>query len=254
MVTEGKLTGKSAIVTAGGHGIGFGISLALAAEGAAVMIAGRSADKLSRAVSEIEGRGGRACAVSCDVTIPADVQNAVDATVDTFGSLDVLVNNAQARKHAPLLEMGEESWYLAFETGLMGTYRFMVASYEHLKRSNGVIVNLISSAGMLGIRHQTAYGATKEGIRVLTRTAAVEWGPHIRAVAIAPIAASERWLDGFAKEDPELVQKIIEEVPLGRLGDPETDIGRVVAFLAGPDASYITGTSLMVDGGWAFHH
>lgn len=243
------LDNKVALVTGAGQGIGRGIALALAAEGAAIAAVGRTESKLVDTVAEIEDRGGRAIPIVCDVKESAQVDKAVVATVDTLGGLDVLVNNAQEYNFGPLLDIPFEMVEAGWQSGPVATLRFMRAAHEHL-RDGGIVINVSSSAavdndiGGIGL-----YSATKAAIDSISRAAAVEWaGEGIRVNTIMPLArtpAVQATLDMV----PGLEEQLLGDVPLARLGDPETDIGPAVAFLAGPGASYVTGTTLSVDGG-----
>jgi NAD(P)-dependent dehydrogenase (short-subunit alcohol dehydrogenase family) len=247
-----KLQGKAAIVTGSGQGVGRGIALALAHEGAAVALMGRTGAKVERVAAEITDRGGVALPIEGDVTRPDDIDATLAATIETFGQLDILVNNAQHIHRGPLLETSDNDARASWESGPLATLRFMQAAHPHLK-GGGVIINLGSRAGVrpdpLGFG---IYAAAKEAIRALSRTAAVEWGADgIRVVVILPFATSPE-LERMQREDPEAYARTRDASLLGRVGDPETDIGRAVAFLAGPDGKFITGTTIALDGGKSF--
>ncbi len=249
---EQTLAGKVAIVTGAGQGVGRGIALACASAGAAVVLVGRTLAKVEAVASEIAGRGGTALAVSADVCSAADIDRVVATTVERFGTVDILVNNAQEVPLGPLLEVEESAVQAGWESGPLATLRFMRRCHPHLK-GGGVIVNLGSRAGVrpdpVG---RGAYAAAKEAIRALTRAAAVEWGHDgIRANVILPYAMSPA-LERLAEDDPVAYERTRSSVPLGRIGDAEADIGRAVVFLAGPDAAYLTGATIPLDGGNAF--
>lgn len=243
------LVNKVALVTGAGQGIGRGIALALAAEGAAVSVVGRTATKLETTVDEIHKRGGRAIAVTCDVKDEGQVRQAVMETIDAFGSIDVLVNNAQEYNFGQLLDIPLELVEAGWQSGPMGTLRFMRAAHDYL-RGSGVVINVSSPAAVgTDLAGVGAYSATKAAIESLSRAAAVEWsGEGIRVNTIMPIARTPS-VEASFEMVPGLEDELTAGVPLGRLGDPEMDIGPAVAFLAGPSASYITGTTLSVDGG-----
>lgn len=246
----GKLDGKVAVVTGAGQGVGRGIALALAKEGAAVGVVELNADSAARTVSEIEGFGGRALALACDVRRRDAVNLAVQAAVDEFGAVDILVNNAHVvRPGVSFEDTTDDDMALSMESGFMGTFYFMQACFPHFRDRGGKIINLGSGAGLDGMAGFTAYAAAKEAIRAVTRVAAHEWGKYgINVNAICPFANSpgvKMWAEHF----PEEYQATLQSVPLGRIGDCELDIGRAVAFLAGPDSDYITGMTIMVDGG-----
>lgn len=246
------LDNKVAVVTGGGQGVGAGIALALAAEGAVVAVLGRTLATLEATCAEIHHRGGEAQAFVCDVTQADDIDAAVMEIVDEFGSIDILVNNAQIVPLGRLLEINDDEYQEGMDSGPLATLRFMKACYPFL-RGDGSIVNLASSAA---IRSDSAgfgaYAAAKEAIRALSRAAACEWGEdNVRVNCIMPLAMSpamNRWVESGSDD----VEAFLSTVPLGRVGDCEEDVGRVVVFLCGPDASYITGHTLPIDGGQAF--
>ena len=249
----GVLDDKVAIVTGAGQGVGRGIALALAAEGAAVVVAGRTLSKCELVAHEIEQRGSRAIALRCEVTDGERVQNCVDTTLEHFGQIDVLVNNAQVVPLGRMLDVSEEVFEQGWQSGPLATFRFMRACHPHMAGRGGSIINLGSSAA---IRPDPdgygAYAAVKEGIRALTRAAAWEWGPEgIRVNNILPLAKSPGYV-GWESARPEEAAAFCETVPLRRVGECEEDVGRLVVFLASDAGSYITGTTIPVDGGQAF--
>ena len=246
------LAGKVAIVTGAGQGVGRGIALALASAGASVVLVGRTVSKVEAVAAEIAGRGGAALAIGADVCSAGDIDRAVTTTVERFGTVDILVNNAQQVPMGRLLDVDESAVQAGWESGPLATLRFMRRCHPYLK-GGGVIINLGSRAGVrpdpVG---RGAYAAAKEAIRALTRTAAVEWGHDgIRANVILPYAMSPA-LEQLAHDDPAAYDRTRLSVPLGRIGDAEADIGRAVVFLAGPDAAYLTGATIPLDGGNAF--
>lgn len=249
----GKLTGQVALVTGGGQGVGQGIALALAAEGASVAVMGRTRAKLDDTVKQIEARGVRGLAIAGDVCSAADVQRTVDTTVRELGGLQILVNNAQIVPLGTLLQVTDEAFGDGWASGPQATHRFMRAAHPYLKQKGGVIVNLGTAAAL---RHDPVgygcYGAVKEAIRTLTRAAAVEWGPDgIRAVNILPLAESPAFA-GWKAARPEEYAEYCKSIPVGYVGDCEKDIGRVVAFLCSEEGRYVNGTSITIDGGRDF--
>jgi 2-hydroxycyclohexanecarboxyl-CoA dehydrogenase len=249
-ITVAILDGRTVLVTGGGQGIGRGIALALAKEGANISLVERNGDNAAATAAELEALGVKSIALVGDVSDPDFVTRAVADTVATFGRLDGLVNNAQAmRSGVPFIEHTDEDFDLALSTGLWGTFRFMRACFPELSRQGGSIVNVASSAGTHGFPGLVGYAAAKEGIRGLTKVGANEWGVHgIRVNAICPAAASPATIAFFA-EHPERQAAKLAARPIKRDGDAETDIGRTVVFLMGDDSSFITGTTLMVNGG-----
>lgn len=248
-----RLDGRVAIVTGAGRGVGQGIALALAEEGARVVVAARTEEKAAPTVDEIRRRGGESLGLVCDVTRPDAVEDCVTRTVEHFGGVQILVNNANVAPYGPLLEVTDKAFDLGFRVGPMAALRFMRACHPHLAREGGVVVNLTSGSYLRADSHGLGgYAAVKSALSSLTRTAAVEWGPEgIRVVALMPFSES----DGMAwwrDHDPEAYAEVLAEVPLGRIGDPEADIGRAAAWLCSDAAAYVTGTTLVVDGGQSY--
>jgi NAD(P)-dependent dehydrogenase (short-subunit alcohol dehydrogenase family) len=245
----GRLAGRVAIVTGAGQGIGRGIALALAAEGAGVVLAGRTFGKVENVAGEIETRGGSALALECDVTARASVDAMVATTVERFGRVDILVNNAQDSLQKLLEETTVEDLERCWSTGTLGTFHCMQACLPHLKESHGNVVNFGSSTALRGDHTFGAYAMAKEAIRALTRTAANEWGRFgIRVNSICPAAMSpsaEEW----SKAHPERFAVVLKGIPLGRFGDAEQDIGRAVVALVSDDLRYLTGANLILEGG-----
>lgn len=244
--------GKTAIVTGSGQGVGQGIALALAAEGANIVVAGRTESKLHDTCKLITERGGRAEAVACDVVDEKQIQNCVDATLKHFGGIDILINNAQIVALGNLLDVKEADYQAGMDSGPLASLRFMKLCHPHMKKNGGAIVNLASSSAlrwsMVGFG---AYAAAKEAIRCLTRAAAHEWAAdNIRVNCILPLALSPG-MEWWQNNNPEESKAFLGTVPMGHIGDCEKDIGRAVVFLCGPDAGYVTAQSLVLDGGQA---
>jgi 2-hydroxycyclohexanecarboxyl-CoA dehydrogenase len=251
----GRLQDRTAIVTGAGQGIGRGIALALAKEGAAVALLGRTVDKVEKVAAEVTEFGGRALPLGCDVADAEAVRAAVTATVGEWGRLDVLVNNAQAKApNRTVEEITAEDAELSWSTGPMATLHCMQAAFPHLKERGGAIVNFGSNTAIEGAKAFGAYAMAKEGIRGLSRVAAREWGRFgIRVNVICPFGGSPS-ATSFNEEHPKAAQAILRSTPLGRMGDCEDDIGRAVAALVSDDMNYVTGATLMVDGGLTFLH
>lgn len=246
------LQGKIALVTGAGQGVGQGIALALAAEGAKVVVTGRTLGKLEASCAIIEQRGGEALPVVCNVKSAQSLQQALDATLQRFGGLNILVNNAQEVPLGTLDQITDESFNAGWESGPLATLRMMKLCYPHLK-GDGCIVNLASSAGKRwDMTGYGAYAATKEAIRSLSRAAACEWGADgIRTNVILPHARSPGlgwWIDN----NPEEAAEFIASIPQRRVGDCEADIGRFVAVLCSEASGYVNGQSIALDGGQAF--
>ena len=246
------LQGKIALVTGGGQGVGRGIALALASEGASVAVTGRTAEKLHATVAEIERRGSHGLAIPGDVKNETDIEACVDAVLARFSTIDILVNNAQEVTLGPLLEMQRGDFESGWLSGPLAAFSFMKACHPHLC-GGGVIINLVTSAALRPDgNNYGVYSAVKEAMRSLTRTAACEWGPQgVRVVNLLPLAATSAF-EGWSAARPDEAAAFVATVPLQRVGDAEADIGRIAVFLCGPDASYITGTTIMADGGQAY--
>ncbi|MBV8159686.1 MAG: glucose 1-dehydrogenase [Acidimicrobiia bacterium] len=250
-VTEHGVAGRVVIVTGAGQGIGRGIALHLGRNGASVVVAEWKEHRATRTAAELEALGTPALAAVCDVSSKAQVEAMVAAAAERFGRIDAIVNNAQTfRPQAPLASVGGEDVDVFYESGVKGTLWGMQAVHPHMQRAGwGRIVNVASAAGITGMPGYGAYNASKEAIRALTRTAAREWGRDGVVVnCICPGAASKRGTDAAAREE-EAHRDFMRDHPVGRLGDPEGDIAPVVLFLCSDACRYLTGQTLMVDGG-----
>ncbi|WP_408896101.1 SDR family NAD(P)-dependent oxidoreductase [Nocardioides sp. R1-1] len=250
----GTLDGRVALVTGAGQGVGQGIALALAAEGADIAVVGRTAATLESTCALVRERGVRAEAFVCDIVETAAIPGTVAAVVDALGGVDILVNNAYTGAFGPLLTLDDDAVAQSFASGPLATLAFMRSCHPHLAaRGDGHIVNLVTSAM---VRWDPAtygvYAAAKQAVRALTRTAAVEWARDgIRANSIAPHALSpglRRWTE----RHPEEAAEFVATIPMGRIGDCELDIGRAVVALVGSDLGYLTGATIPLDGGQAF--
>src|SRR5262245_21642378 len=257
----GRLDGKVAIVTGAGRGIGRAIALEYAREGAHVVVASRTTSTVDAVVAEIRSGCGDDAAVgmTVDVGEREQVESMVAATVDRFGRVDVLVNNAQAfgTKEQPegspgftaLETFPDDVWDYTFRTGLKSTLWAMQAAFPHMRERGGKMINFGSGNGIMAMKGTAAYNATKEAIRALTRTAAAEWGKHgIHVNVIIPTMLTDASYH-FFEARPGVQDKIVAQIPLRRFGDVERDIGPVAVFLASGDSDYITGQTIHVDGG-----
>jgi NAD(P)-dependent dehydrogenase (short-subunit alcohol dehydrogenase family) len=244
-----RLAEKVAIVSGSGQGIGRGIALAMAREGALVTVAERNEETGRSVAAELGEAGEPGLFVQCDVTRREDVRRVVETTVAERGGIDVLVNNAHDLRDLlkPLIETDDEHLRRNLESGFMGAFYFMQECYPHLKERRGNVVNLASTAGFVGNASLFSYAVTKEAIRAATRVAAREWGcDGIRVNALIPNAIDTPQMQSFAP--PEWFESKAAEQTLGRHGTID-DAARAAIFLASDDAAFITGHSLMADGG-----
>ena len=242
---------KVVIITGGGQGIGFGIATAFAKEGANLVVTGRTESKLINAKNRLEKQYNiKVLPVIADGSDEEAVKNVINKAVSTYGKIDVLINNAQTSKSGVMLvDHSKEDFDLAIMSGLYATFFYMKASYPYLKQSKGSVINFASGAGLSGKEGQSSYAAAKEGIRGMSRVAAAEWAKDgININIICPLAMTEG-LEKWKTEYPELYDKTIKAVPMGRFADPETDIGRLCIFLSSEDAKYITGETITLQGG-----
>jgi NAD(P)-dependent dehydrogenase (short-subunit alcohol dehydrogenase family) len=246
----GRLTGKVAIITGAGQGIGLGIARTFASENCSLVITGRVAEKLEAAIPDLEQRGARVVASPGDGAMRENAQKAVDAAIGAFGRLDIVVNNAQAvNMNLPLETISDEEFALAFGSGFLASFYLMQAAFPHMKDRGGSIINFGSKYGIHPFTGNAHYAGTKEGIRGMTRVAAKEWGRYkIRVNVLNPGSVTEVVAAYFAA-NPEEAKKHLEDVALGYFGDPEADIGPVALFLACDDSRYVTGQTINADGG-----
>lgn len=249
MTEPKRLAGKVVLVTGAGQGVGRGTALALAREGACVALAGRTVSKCEAVAAEIDASGGSSIALACDVTDRKQIEAAIAATAGRFGRLDALVNNAQTSVRRLLAETTPEDVDVCWRSGPLATLHAMQAALPLLRVRGGSIVNFGSSTAIDGNVTFGAYAMAKEAIRGLSRVAAREWGRYgIRVNVVVPNALSPA-AEQFSKDEPERFRKLTRAMPLGRMGDPETDIGRAVVALVSDDLAYLTGDTLMLTGG-----
>jgi NAD(P)-dependent dehydrogenase (short-subunit alcohol dehydrogenase family) len=247
----GLLEGKTAIVTGAGKGIGFGIASAFAEQGADLCITGRTEQRLVDAEAKLkEAYGHDVIHVVAEGADEEAVEKVVAETVAHYGKLDTVVNNAQASKSGTnLVDHSKEDFDLAINSGLYAVFFYMKHAFPELKKTGGSVVNLASGAGLFGKPGQSSYAAAKEGIRGLTRVAATEWGPDgVRANCICPLAMTEQ-LAAWKEKFPDTFAATIKGIPLGRFGDPKTDIAPVAVFLASDMAAYVSGETITIQGG-----
>ena len=247
-----RLDGRTAIVTGGGRGLGRHMAEALSDAGANVVLCSRTVEPLEEVRVEIEERGGRALALQCDVTEGEEVGRVVSEAEGTFGSVDVLVNNSGATWGAPPAEMPPEKFDQVIAVNVRGTFLMSQAAGRRMieRGSGGTIVNISSVAGLVGgnpdYMQTVGYNSSKGAIISMTRDLATSWAKHnITVNAIAPGWFPTRMSSGLIERFEEAM---LSDIPLGRFGNPE-DLKGVVVFLVSPAAAYITGQTVVVDGG-----
>jgi NAD(P)-dependent dehydrogenase (short-subunit alcohol dehydrogenase family) len=231
------LTGRVALVTGAGRGIGHDLALALAGAGATV-------------VSGIRGGDAPTESVAIDLRDVGSIGAAVDTVVDRHGRIDVLVNNAGLGTNHDALDVTEEEWDELMAVNLKGLFFTCQAAGRHMvARRYGRIVNMSSQAGHVGIRRHAAYSASKGGVELLTKVLALEWGPH--GVTVNAVAPTFVRTPGTAErlDRPEFLDDVLTRIPIGRVGTT-TEVAAAVIFLASPSAGLVNGTSIVADGGW----
>jgi glucose 1-dehydrogenase len=251
--SSGDLAGKVAIVTGASSGIGSAIAQLFAKHGAAVTINYHEhADDAQQLVGEIEAAGGRAIALEGDVSDASAVESLVATTVEQFGRLDILVNNAGIESTQPLLETDEANWDRTIAVNLKGPFLCLQAAARRMQKDGGSIVNISSIHEDFPFPEHTPYVAAKGGLRMLMRNASLELAPYgIRVNNVAPGAIATP-INAATLADPAKVKELQRIVPLQRLGEP-VEVAEVVLFLASDRASYVTGSTYYVDGGYVQH-
>lgn len=250
-----RLEGKVALVTGASRGLGQAIAGRLAAEGAAVAVHYRgSREGAERTVAEIRAAGGTALAVQADGTRQAEARRAVDEVVAALGGLDVLVNNAGQHRRANSLDQSQADWDDLIGRNLSAAYFFAQAAARHMKaRAGGRIVNISSKMATSTAPGNAAYCAAKAGLVALTQVLAAEWARHgIQVNCVAPGVLRTEAMQAMTQglDDSGLLERcLVARTPVGRLGEP-ADIAGVVAFVAGADTDFLTGATIVVDGGW----
>jgi len=247
------LKGKVAVVTGSSKGIGRAIALRLARDGASVVVNGRNEKDIDSVVGEIKKMKGKAIGVRADVSVAKDVEKLVAEAVKTFKRIDIFVNNAGVLDMTACAQMNEQEWDRVLGVNLKGYFLCAkAASAQMAKHKSGKIVNVASIAGISAYPGCAAYSVSKAGIIMLTKSMALELAKsNINVNAVAP-GAIETAMTKDIVENKNVYQHMLAGIPCGRIGKPE-DIANAVAFLVSDDADYITGTTLVVDGGWTAH-
>ena len=248
-----RLKGKVAIVTGSRRGIGRAIALEMAKEGAKVVVSDIELKECEAVCDEIRKLGSDAIAVRCDVTKKDEVDAMMERVIQKFGRIDIMVNNAGVYVAKPLDQTTEQDWDFVVGINLKGVFLCSSAAAKHMmKQKRGKIISTASIAGKVGFADSSAYCASKGGIISLTRELAMELATYnINVNAVAPGVIDTNMTKGFM-EDEKAKQGLLMGIPLGRIGRPE-DIAKAVVFLASEDSDYVTGHTLVVDGGWLTH-
>ena len=243
------LSGRVAVVTGGGQGIGEGIAKNLAQAGASVVVAARHSDRIARVADEIVAAGGQALAVTTDVTDRAALVALADAAVDTFGGLHVWVNNAGGSTiRTPLKELSEDDWDACLRLNLTSVWRASIIAAERMT-DGGSIINISSPAGDRGVPGSGHYAAAKAGVNSLTKTLSLELAPSVRVNGISPgYVPTEVMMIALDTDESQLEQMAEKRIPLKRLGTPD-DMGSTAVYLASAAGSWMTGQTLIVAGG-----
>ncbi|NCO32522.1 MAG: 3-oxoacyl-[acyl-carrier-protein] reductase [Armatimonadetes bacterium CG2_30_59_28] len=244
-----QLEGQTALVTGGSRGIGRGIALRLAQAGATVVIAGRNRDALEEVVREIEESEGKGFAQAGSVAVAADAQRIVEASLEATGRIDILVNNAGITRDGLLMRLSLEHWHEVLDTNLTGAFNMTKAAVRSMvKQKSGSIINVSSIIGLMGNAGQANYAASKAGVIGFTKSIARELAS--RNITVNAVAPGYIETDMTAALSDESKVLMLKGIPVQRFGQPE-DVAGVVLFLASPDARYITGQVISVDGGMA---
>lgn len=244
-----SLEGKVAIVTGAGRGLGRAMARALTDAGAAVTVASRTAAELDSFVDEAKTAGAQALACPTDITDEASVQRMVDATVEAFGRVDVLINNGGIVASTPLVDQPAHEWDRVIATNLRGTYLATRAVGRHLlAQGSGKVINVASNFALQGVANHAAYSASKAGVIAFTRSMSIEWARNnVQVNAIAPGYFATP-LNAEMRADPEALAKVVRAIPARRMGEAD-ELAPWVLLLAGSASDFMTGEVIVIDGG-----
>lgn len=249
-----RLTGKASLITGAGSGIGRAMAVLFAREGAQVLAADRTRDAAEETVRLIRDVGGTAEAMQTDVSRSEEVQAMIAACLESFGRIDVLCNNAGIGSTQTVVDTSEELWSRVFDVNVFGTFLGCKYAIPHMiEQGGGVIVNTASVAGLVGIRNRAAYCASKGAVVLLTKSVALDYvNENIRCNCVCPGTVGSPWVERLLANaaDPDAERAVLEaRQPMGRLGTPE-EIAEAALYLASDAATFVTGTELIIDGGW----
>ena len=246
-----SLEGKTAIVTGGSKGLGEAIALSMADAGANVVITGRDEESLGKVEAAVKAKGVKCLPMVADVLKTDDIKAMTDKTLAEFGKIDVLVNNAGVNVVKPLLKISEDEWDRVLDTNLKGYFLCAQAVVPHMiEQKSGCVINNASVFGRYGFMNLSPYIASKGGVVQLTKAMAVEWARfNVRAVCIAPSYIVTEMAKRDIEANPKILEQNLKKIPMRRGGEPR-EVGDVCVFLASKAASFVTGDTIAIDGGW----
>jgi NAD(P)-dependent dehydrogenase (short-subunit alcohol dehydrogenase family) len=249
-MSDQPLTGKVAVITGASRGLGKATALALAESGAAVALVARQAKDLEAAAEEARARGAPAQAFVCDVTDEVQVRHLEQEVIRRFERVSILINNAGINVRKPVTDFSLAEWRQVLDTNLTGAFLLCRAFVPHLKgQGYGRIINLTSIMSHVALAGRTAYAASKTGLLGFTRALALELAPEkitVNGISPGPVATA---MNTPIVQDPELNRQFVSQIPLGRWG-AEDEVARLAVYLCSPEAGFITGTDILIDGGW----
>jgi len=247
---SGKLTGKTAVITGASRGLGEAMALALAAEGARIALVARDRERLDAVAAEIRAANGQAIAIRADVTSEDQVRRIEREIAAQFGKVDILINNAGVIVRKPIVEFTLEEWRRVMDTSVTGAFLMCRSFVPHMRgRGYGRILNMTSTMSRVSLPGRSAYSASKAALLGMTRALALELaqdGITVNGISAGPFATE---LNQSVIADPEVNAQFLANIPLGRWGRAE-EIGQLAVYLCSEDAGFITGTDILIDGGW----